>query len=295
MSAPVFTVMYTCCNAEEKKRAGSHEKYLNNDLSKGLFFYSASTWVPFCAAMLKVSPQTINWRPLAEDEAELDRGNLSTYLFERRIWWGLIEMYKSQTNLQTTLQLVAKQLYAGVRVDLSVSVCLQTLDYQCYDSTSYCSKNIFSSFTCGAWRRIQNKINTRTGIFSVLKKIAWERTQWSNSIGKRCSWTSGTPCVLTLSISLAKEQKNKYDTHYSKAFLQLQSGAIFCHFQTCSRSLIWTTFLNFQVLGQIFSRWELAQHEAPREHTQEGKVKKLHVYLYSSLFSTLHLMFLATD
>lgn len=108
MSAPVLIVMYTCCNAGEKKRAGSHEKYLNNDLSKGFFFLQASTWVPFCAAMLKVSPQSINWRALAEDEAELDRRNLSTYLFERSIWWGLIEMYKSQTNLQTTLQLIAK-------------------------------------------------------------------------------------------------------------------------------------------------------------------------------------------
>lgn len=56
MSGPIFIVMYTCCDAGEKKRAGSHEKYLNNYLSKGFFFHSASTWVPFCAAMLQVSP-----------------------------------------------------------------------------------------------------------------------------------------------------------------------------------------------------------------------------------------------
>lgn len=115
---------------------------------------------------------------------------------------------------------------------------------------------------------------------------------WGNGLEKRWSWTPEMPSRLILSYSLAKNypQKLKYNTWNFIAFAQIQSVIILYNFQKCLRSLISATLVNFQVLGHIFSRWKLPQREAPREHTQEGKVKNVRVYLYSSSFSALHLM-----
>lgn len=64
MSAPVFIVMYTCCNAGEKKRAGSHEKYLNNDLSKGFFSYRPPPGFHFVQPCSKYHPKVSTGEPL---------------------------------------------------------------------------------------------------------------------------------------------------------------------------------------------------------------------------------------
>lgn len=97
-----------------------------------------------------------------------------------------------------------------------------------------------------------------------------------------------TMCINSYHFLWLKNRKLN-TTHNILKFLSNFSQVLY-HLQTYSRSMIWTTFLSFQVLGRIFSRWKLTQHEAPREHTQESKVKKRHVYLFGSLFSALHLM-----
>jgi len=72
--------------------------------------------------------------------------------------------------------------------------------------------------------------------------------------------------------------------------VSLQLGTVFCNFQSYLGSLVSAILVNFQVLGHIFSRGKLPQHEASREHTQECKVTNLLMYLYKSSFSALHLM-----
>lgn len=62
----IFIVMYTCCKAGEEKRAGSHEKYLNNYLSKGFFPQCLHLGSILCSHAQSIAPkyklETRCWR-----------------------------------------------------------------------------------------------------------------------------------------------------------------------------------------------------------------------------------------
>lgn len=198
--------MYTCCKAGKEKRAGSHEKYLNNDLSKSIIFPQCLHPGPILCSHVqsittKYQLEISCWRWDGTRQEE------SVYLsiwkeFLVRLNWN-VQVTNQPTNNFAINCLVT--LYWGgggfigsyLFTDSGLSVLWFYFILQ--------QKNIFFLYMWSMKEHTRTKSNTRIGICSVLKRIAWERRQWKNSIEKICLWTSGIPCALTLSMSLAKE------------------------------------------------------------------------------------------